>query len=55
MGCCILDVKAEESVLDSQGTLDIAKVGPFVFDTGQRAYHGIGECIGKAFSLGKRG
>jgi flavin reductase (DIM6/NTAB) family NADH-FMN oxidoreductase RutF len=46
----IMDVKAEESVLDAQGVLDIAKVGPFVFDTGQRAYYSIGERIGKAFS-----
>jgi flavin reductase (DIM6/NTAB) family NADH-FMN oxidoreductase RutF len=51
----IADVKAEESVLDAQGLLDIAKVAPFVFDTGQRAYYGIGERIGKAFSIGKRG
>jgi hypothetical protein len=33
---------------------DILKVKPFVFDTGQRAYHGIGELIGKAFPIGKR-
>jgi flavin reductase (DIM6/NTAB) family NADH-FMN oxidoreductase RutF len=50
----IMDVKAEESMLGDQGMADILKVKPFVFDTGQRAYHGIGELIGKAFSIGKR-
>jgi len=55
----IMDVKADESVLDAQGAMDIMKVGPFVFDTGQRAYYGIGQRIAKAFStpvsLRKRG
>jgi flavin reductase (DIM6/NTAB) family NADH-FMN oxidoreductase RutF len=50
----IMDVKAEESVLGEQGMADILKVKPFVFDTGQRAYYGIGGLIGKAFSIGKR-
>jgi flavin reductase (DIM6/NTAB) family NADH-FMN oxidoreductase RutF len=50
----IMDVKAEESVLGEKGMPDIMKVKPFVFDTGQRAYHSIGELIGKAFSIGKR-
>jgi flavin reductase (DIM6/NTAB) family NADH-FMN oxidoreductase RutF len=50
----IMDVKAENSVLDEKGFLDILKTKPFVFDTGQRGYYGIGERIGKAFSMGKR-
>jgi flavin reductase (DIM6/NTAB) family NADH-FMN oxidoreductase RutF len=49
----IADIKAEESVLDN-GMVDILKVRPLIFDTGQSAYYGIGERIGKAFSLGKR-
>jgi flavin reductase (DIM6/NTAB) family NADH-FMN oxidoreductase RutF len=50
----IVDVKAEESVLGEYGMADILKVKPLVFDTGQRTYCGIGELIGKAFSIGKR-
>ena len=50
----IMDIKAEESVLGEKGTPDIVKVSPFVFDTGQRAYFGIGSEIGKAFSIGKK-
>jgi flavin reductase (DIM6/NTAB) family NADH-FMN oxidoreductase RutF len=49
----IVDIKAEESVL-GEGMVDILKVKPFIFDTGQGAYYGIGERIGKAFSIGKR-
>ena len=50
----IMDIKAEESVLGEQGMPDILKVKPLVFDTGQGAYYGIGERIGKAFSIGKK-
>lgn len=50
----IMDIKAEESVLDENGIVDILNVKPLVFDTGQGAYYGIGEQIGKAFSIGKK-
>ena len=50
----IMDIKAEESVLGEQGMADILKVKPLVFDTGQGAYYGIGERIGKAFSIGEK-
>jgi flavin reductase (DIM6/NTAB) family NADH-FMN oxidoreductase RutF len=50
----IVDIKAEESVLDEQGMADILKVQPLIFDTNQGAYYSIGERIGKAFSIGKR-
>ena len=50
----IKDIKAEESVLGEQGMADILKVKPLIFDPGQGAYYGIGERIGKAFSIGKR-
>ena len=50
----IMDIKAEESVLGEQGLADILKVKPLIFDPGEGAYYGIGERIGKAFSIGKR-
>jgi len=49
----IVDIKAEESVLDEKGMTDILKVKPLIFDTGQGVYYSIGERIGKAFSIGK--
>ncbi|MCL5773013.1 MAG: flavin reductase family protein [Firmicutes bacterium] len=50
----IVDVKADESVLDDGGHPQMEKIKPFVYDTGTRLYYGIGQCLGKAFSMGKK-
>lgn len=49
----ILDIKAEEGVLDEKGMPDIEKVRPFFYDPGAYAYYRIGEFLGEAFSIGK--
>lgn len=49
----ILDVKAEESVLDNDSLPDIEKIKPIAFDPAIRKYYGIGKCLGNAFSIGK--
>jgi flavin reductase (DIM6/NTAB) family NADH-FMN oxidoreductase RutF len=49
----IVDVKADETVLDSRGLADIKKVKPLVFAPDNQAYYAIGECLGKAFSAGE--
>ena len=49
-----MDVKAEESVLGDKGSLDIEKVKPILYAPENRAYYGIGKCLGKAFSIGKQ-
>ncbi|MBC7255780.1 MAG: flavin reductase, partial [Chloroflexi bacterium] len=49
----VLDVKAEEGVLDKHGRVDIAKVRPIIFAPDTRAYYGLGEFLGPAFSIGK--
>ncbi len=49
----ILDIKADDSILDDKGLPDIKKVAPFLFDPANRNYYGIGELLGKAFSIGK--
>jgi flavin reductase (DIM6/NTAB) family NADH-FMN oxidoreductase RutF len=49
----IVDIKAEESMLDEKGGLDIGKVKPFLFAPESRNYYGIGKYLGKAFSAGK--
>lgn len=50
----ILDVKADEDCLDASGSHpDIAKVAPLIFDSGARAYYGIGGFVAPAFSVGK--
>jgi len=50
----IMDIKAEESMLAEHGLPDIRKVKPLIFDPVEGAYYGIGERIGKAFSIGKK-
>jgi flavin reductase (DIM6/NTAB) family NADH-FMN oxidoreductase RutF len=49
----ILDVKADEEVLDAAGAPDIRKVLPIIFSPGNRVYYGVGESLGHAFAVGK--
>jgi flavin reductase (DIM6/NTAB) family NADH-FMN oxidoreductase RutF len=49
----ILDVKADEDVLDAGGMLDIQKVLPIIFSPGNRVYYGVGDSLGQAFAVGR--
>jgi flavin reductase (DIM6/NTAB) family NADH-FMN oxidoreductase RutF len=49
----ILDVKAEESVFDEKGYVDIEKVRPILFEPEINTYHGVGKLLGRAMSMGK--
>jgi flavin reductase (DIM6/NTAB) family NADH-FMN oxidoreductase RutF len=49
----ILDIKADESVLDEKGNPDIEKIRPVIYSPGNRSYYGVGCNLGKAFSIGK--
>ncbi len=49
----ILDVKADEEVLDVGGMPDILKVLPIIFSPGNRVYYGVGSSLGHAFAVGK--
>jgi len=49
----ILDVKADEAVLGDDGLPQIEKIKPLIFSPSNPSYYGLGEYIGKAFSLGK--
>jgi flavin reductase (DIM6/NTAB) family NADH-FMN oxidoreductase RutF len=51
----ILDVKISEDCLDSEGRPDPALVDPLIFAPEARLYFGLGEPVGKAFSIGKKG
>lgn len=48
----ILDVKVDERFL-KDGSPDIEKIRPFLYDPSFRAYYGIGNRLGGAFSVGK--
>ncbi len=49
----IIDAKAETSVLDERGRVDIKKVRPAIYTPKQRSYHGIGGYLGDAYIIGK--
>jgi len=50
----IMDVKVDENCLDESGNPAIDKIKPVIFAPGARQYFGVGEFIGKAFSIGKK-
>ncbi|MBN1394139.1 MAG: flavin reductase family protein [Pirellulales bacterium] len=49
----IIDVKADEEVLDASGVPDLEKLRPMLFAPEVRCYYGVGRPLGKAFSIGK--
>lgn len=55
--CClvgrIVNVSADESVLDSNGRIDPDKLRPIIFDPIHSTYRGLGAIVGKAFHDGK--
>lgn len=48
----IVNVLAEESVLDKKGRVDPAKLNAFAFDQFQSGYYAIGEKVGQAWKSG---
>jgi flavin reductase (DIM6/NTAB) family NADH-FMN oxidoreductase RutF len=49
----IIDVKGDPEVFGEDGHLDILKIKPLIYDTSSKGYHGVGPCLGRAFSIGK--
>jgi len=49
----ILDVKGDSGVFAEDGSLDIMKIRPLVYDTSHKGYHSVGPLLGQAFSVGK--
>ena len=50
----IKDVKVDELVLGDDALPDVKKVKPFLFAPSNHLYFGIGQEVGKAFSIGKK-
>lgn len=48
----IMDIKAEESILDADGRPDIEKAKPFVYDQVSKSYYTLGRFLAKAFAIG---
>jgi flavin reductase (DIM6/NTAB) family NADH-FMN oxidoreductase RutF len=49
----VRDVKVDESVLDSAGGIDLARLAPIMYMMGAGGYYGVGELVGAAYSIGK--
>lgn len=49
----VVNVSADESIVRSDGTIDVAKLAPITFDSSNHEYLKLGESVGKAFSCGK--
>jgi len=50
----IMDVKAEESMLDADGHVDLALLLPLVYAPGSSLYYGVGPVVAKGFSVGRK-
>ena len=56
-GICIgqiVNVSADEAILDEAGKIDVKKMNPILYDSVTHAYWNFGEKIGQAFSDGKK-
>jgi len=56
-GICIgeiVNVSADDSILDDNGKIDAKKLAPISYDGVTHTYWGIGEKVGQAFSDGKK-
>jgi flavin reductase (DIM6/NTAB) family NADH-FMN oxidoreductase RutF len=51
----VLDVKVREDCLDAEGIPDPKLVDPLIFAPEARLYFGLGDLVGRAFSMGKKG
>jgi flavin reductase (DIM6/NTAB) family NADH-FMN oxidoreductase RutF len=49
----VVEILVDESCL-TDGVVDAAKLDPLVYAGGTGVYHGLGEVVGKAFSMGKK-
>ena len=55
-GICIgqiVNISADESILDENGNIDAEKLDPIIYDSVSHAYWSLGKKVGRAFSDGK--
>ena len=49
----IVNMSADESILDEEGNVDLSKLQPVIFDSAKNEYHVVGEKVGTAWGSGK--
>lgn len=50
----VLNVSADESILDENGVIDLSKFQPIAYDCGTHGYYTLGKRVGHAFFDGKQ-
>lgn len=50
----IVNISADESILNEKGSIDPKKLRPIIYDGLNKVYYGYGEPVGKAFGEGKK-
>jgi flavin reductase (DIM6/NTAB) family NADH-FMN oxidoreductase RutF len=50
----VVNMSADESILDAQGNVDLTKLKPIVFDAAAMCYRALGDSVGKAWGAGKK-
>ncbi len=49
----IVNMSADESILDEEGNIDLGKLQPIIFDSAKNIYRVVGEKVGDAWGSGK--
>ena len=50
----VVNQSADQSILDAQGRVDLAKLKPIVFDAAAMCYRALGDSVGQAWGSGKK-
>lgn len=50
----VVNMSADQSILDAEGKVDLAKLKPIVFDAAAMCYRALGDSVGKAWGAGKK-
>ncbi|MHC1753247.1 flavin reductase family protein [Humidesulfovibrio sp.] len=50
----VVDVKADEGVLDTNGHVDLAQLLPLIYAPGASLYYGVGPVVAKGYNAGKK-
>ena len=49
----VINMSADESILDAEGKIDLGKLQPVIFDSSKNTYRVVGEKVGDAWGAGK--
>ena len=49
----VINMSADESILDAEGKIDLGKLQPVIFDSSKNTYRVVGEKVGDAWGSGK--